>query len=805
MKNKKLLTPLFILTACLVVSGCTGGNEHDSSSIESSENSSFISSEESSSTSDSLPNENEDIDLRHYSTLPYLKVNDDQKLMMALSISDILRIDFKTEESCQDDSIIEIKVNNKESVVKNIKNEETNLSFSLYDVTLEDIEKEIVVEVISGTNVISFTSTLKTYLEKYIGSYTDNSYESNANKTLGISILNYAAKLQKLNNEEETAISNLTFEQLNLLFNSKSQNIYNTDWVARDYISIQGEVENFTWNNFSTEGFSYTPIANFKTPSVDLVFSVTGNSYNNLTSKIIVGENIYEGEVVLLEETNETFRYKVSAPVLSPLNYSDSMQFKVYSNGILIDSVATYSLTRAIARMDYFGTSVEQELSSALYSYAKSLTWYSSSEAMTYEYLPPINDSGIYVGQIGEYSYDDSRMLVGKQFDTFGHYVYTTNGVVDSTSDRQVYESENYKLEYISNNDYRLTLNGGTLDGIIANHNANLEIVVTEDTNINGLLYKSWEDKNSKSSGAINTIGNVKITSVDNAKLKINGNVMIKGELSLENANVSINATNQTAKDYGVDVSGVVNIVDSNLEVKGFDTALYLNEGAEVQPSIQKVIVDGNSNVKLEATSFGINSHTLNKDLEFLKGNIEISANLGIKYGNVTLDEADVKILGGTVGIEEASPVTIKTISGDYTKGKLTVISKGEYNPYWGGNYAAKVTTMDVNGGTLSFEACCKDGTLITNSGSVWTFANSDVYIKSQDQLSHGIGANAGGETLTIENTARVFVEKCSIAIGCWTQDPIKVYVRGDFASINCAFAVGQMDTTTKVEEGFIR
>jgi len=257
----------------------------------------------------------------------------------------------------------------------------------------------------------------------------------------------------------------------------------------------------------------------------------------------------------------------------------------------------------------------------------------------------------------------------------------------------------------------------------------------------------------------------------------------------------------------GIDCQGNFNIQNSSLNTKDFNEGLFLSGELD-----QKIDFLGNSNVSFIGNGYGINSTKGNKELNFAQGNIYIEGNTGINYCNVTVNEAILKVVannGYVIERHEGLKQVFTTKSGQYTKGEVYLINKTPYNQWWDVNYTLCVDELNVNGGTLHLEGNSVNGVIYTVKGSKFNLANCDMFIVN-NSFGHGINAGSFNEELTIAKTARLFVEHCDIAIGCWLTSSeidsvIKVYIYGDFAVNNYKARVGEWDTHCDVIEGSIR
>lgn len=798
MKKKNILILLSTFASLSIFSSC-GGNETPSSSFISSENissetlssSDNISSSEIISSSSSEEIEDVVIDNRIYTNLPFIKMDENCNILMSVSCSDVLKVNFKIDNNEENATLIfdssnyELKLND-------------DKVFSFNEINPSQITSSI--ELTIGNETLN--TSIKDYFEKLANCEKEDFdsfiFEHYALQEVAISYLNYVSELHDNQNGIE-----LNDAQKSVLYSSNAENIYHSDWTKRDNLTVVSgsETEDFKWD--------LPVLCNFENPTLRYTFAVTKDLFDNLSVDVKIKDKVFETDIYKLDDSLQLIDgkdiYGFDIKGISPLNYSDVITTSIKNNGELIGTVVEYSFTRGLARLDIIGNDKEKTLSNALYSLAKSLTWYHNGEA-AYDYLPPIGDNGIYTWERGEYSYGGKeKHIVTNSYSYFGHYVYSTGGLVDADGDSLVYEGNGFKLEYISENNYRATLTGGTLDGILLNNGASLEIVVEKDTTINGTLYRNWDDKNSKTSGSIiSSSGNVVIKG--QGKLSINGQLYIDGNLTIEEG-VSVDINTTKSYTSGITCNGDLLIDNASLNIISKGNAINLNGSVdENNESQQTFTVNGeNSIVKLIGTGYGVTSNTTNRTLIFNDGNIEIVGNTGLNWSNLIIDKAEVKIIAKNgYTIESSSDVEISTISGNYNVGSLTLINETPYNMWWDVNYVVKPKVMNINGGTLTFEGSCRTGIIQTTKDSSFVFENCDIYIKSY-QSGHGIGADEGG-SIIVENTSRVFTYNCDIPIGCWNKDnPVEVTIRGDFVGVNCQGQVGTWDDSTRILEGFIR
>lgn len=787
MKNTKILLLSSILTSLLIFNAC--GNTSTTSSINTSKENtspSEVISSSDSGTSEESSSSNDDIievveDKRVFTEL--IRINlQESNISYSLSIGSLIKVNIYLESQTNiKPSILvnydDLNYENKEYIVKDHLYQ---LSFDFDN--LISINQNINISIKDDENVIqSFTINIQSYLSSLLSlTQGQTGYDYNRFVSFQSTLTSYIAYIGRLQNyhniTEDNALNLLTQEQINTLFNSNSQNLYHSDWGNRDNLTIEGSLEGFNWI------FSY--LKDYSSPKLEYTFTYSGD-INNLSSKVFINDVEEQIDIVDTQQTNSegVKIYSLTTRSLAPQEYAYNVKV-IVTNGVETIS-AGYSLTRALAKIDIDGNrnNSEKDLSNALYSLGKSLLWY-SEVSPKYDFLPPINDNGIYTLTLGEYTYDDARLLVSSAYNSFGHYVYCNYSVCYSSEGATLVEQDTHKIEYLGENNYRVTLLGGTIDGIMANNGANVEIVIQKDTIINGALYRSWNDKNSATAGSIiNDGGTISISSENDAKLIINGNIMAYGDLIFNSSNIEINSTNPNRA--GIYLNGVV------------------NEGV----SNQKLIVNGDSNINIKSVNYGINSTSVNRELMFNDGNVSIEANNGINYCNLTLDKAEVTITskhGYT--IQESAPFTLKTISGDYETGILNLINKTVYNQYWDAYYTLKATTIDCNGGTINIEGTCKTGVVQASANALFNFKNCDVHVTSLNE-GNGFGIDQENVVITIDVTSMVYTYDCFLPIGCWIQNrdtSVKLYIQGYFGAVNNSFAVSTCDDTTNIVEGSI-
>ena len=799
---KKKIKSLLLMTALISLFACDNQNISSSSSTSS--------SSASSSTSTSIIKEDEyefNFNNDKIISLPAIKEN---QLSINALLSNVVAINFtyNTEEN------IKVKINFKEkNYLLKTNKVDNGYQFVFGEIDYLDMDKNINITILNNEkevlrkefNFKNYLLTIKDYQQNDLN-YDNKKFVSY--QTMISSFINFINNYRLMHSSNN--LIDLTEGENKLLFNSLKENIYHVDWGKRDNLTIYGdEKEGFNWLNAEENDNS-------------LKFNFTlDNEYKSLKAKIIINN-----EEEIIEPIKQENQYYFVTRKLSPLEYSYNISCTIYNEDTLISKYAEFSLNRAIAKVDIVGSDNEKLYSNSLYSYAKASAWYNEKNVV-YSYLPPVNDNGLYTCEIDEYVYDDSRLLVNKSLSTFGTYLYINGVALDSNNTS--FTSNEFDASY-EDNKFKVVLKGGSIDGILVKENTPLEIIVEEDTLINGTLYRDWNDKNNKFSSSILVEGELNIVSKNNSKLTINGNIYTK-KLYLNEANIEINSfvkndgivTLETLdinnsyltiknnllenNNAGIKVNGNLKINNSNVIINNYDDGLYLNGEIE-----QTLIIDGEAKINIVAKSNGINSNIGNKDVFFNSGNTYIEGNTGINYCNVNVDNAYLKVVannGYTIAHHDNLKQTFKTISEDYTLGEIHLVNNTPYNKWWDDNYTLCVEELLLNGGTLYLEGNSINGVIYTVNKTKMELKNCDVYIKNNN-FGHGINAQSSDEELMIYNTSRLVIEHVDIAIGCWISEseetkPIYVTIQGDFAVDTYKGAIGEWDDKTKIIEGNVR
>ena len=767
--------------------------------------------------------------------LLFIKLNANDKIKVNVSLSDTLSVVFSFDDNRENiKPTLEVKIDDKISKSNAFLKDNSTYFMAFNDLKLEDLDKTFTAKAYLGDELVGeINMSVLTYINAIlndIDNFALDIYSKMALETLLVSSINYAGIKQKsMGISEDLLVSkNLTSEQRALLYNSSSDNFYNKgfNFVERDNLTTEGQsAEDFSWINGEID---------FVNNALVYKFSVKSGQYNSLKARVSFEDDSYDVQVNKIDTTDDKDNYYVSISNITPLQYHEDVKVEIYGDSTLISQKATYSFLRGLGHADNFASAIEKEQSNALYSLAKASIWWNYKNDIVYTKLPAVNDNGIITFDLFKYSFDDARFLLNKQFSTFGSYVYMGNAVCDSNNNEL--EGDNFSIKY-ENNEYVITLNGAEIDGILLSGAANVKIIVNADSIISSTLYRNWNDKNNNlSASIINDSGNVTITSNNDAKLTLNGNILINGDLTIDGSvitNVNLKKDINASKAIvGVDVKGSVNIknqaalyvnnvnlvsnsVGLNAEkdvtidngillVNNFDTALYLTNINEEETK-QTFTSLGNSIITLKGASYGFNSHDYNREINILGGNVEMEGNTGINFANVSVGDAELKVVANNgYTIQASKPVTFKTTSGDYEKGKITLINNTTYNQWYDVNYVLRVIDMHINGGTLKLEGTTKNGIIYTEKDAKLVFENCDVFITSTND-GNGIRAQEGNETITIENTAQIKITGSDIPIGCWNgSSPVKLYIRGNFVVDSYRGTIGEWDDKTIIVEGAI-
>ncbi len=581
----------------------------------------------------------------------------------------------------------------------------------------------------------------------------------------------------------------LSEEEKKALFSS-SDNYYHRDWTKRDYLQEEGT---------SMEGFSWS-LPKFSAQEATLIYSFAASEEKEYMAKVSIGSEIEM--VSVKKEENGTYSFQTR--VLAPSEFDDEIRVEIMVGEEKVSSTAIYSMNRALAKTDIVGTAEEKEFSSTMYSLAKSSAWHQNYDGK-YAYLPPVGDNGIYTLSLGEYNIDDARMLVPSSLSAWGSYLYIQGNIVDSNHPNL--EGEKVSARY-ENGTFYVTLSGAEVDGIMVKNGGNVEVRVLADSTIQGSLYRSWDDKNQQRSSSIVTDGgSISISCDENAKLNvlegidsakditIQGNVEVKRSRQIS----GIVATDQVEIDGNVTVSyegigeceaGIClggNFLQSSgkLSIDKFQSGIVLTNES------QTVHFQGGS-AKISAKAFGITGRTkpkANHTILFDEGDYEVEGNTGIRFANVSVNAARVKIVakqGFVIEYSEGIPTSFATTSGSVEKGEIYLINESPYNQWYDVEYVLKADEISVNGGKIFIEGNSVNGLLVTTHQAKWTFANCDVTLRSHT-IGNGIQAQAQGEEIVVENTARIWMYQVNIPIACWSDGseefvPVQLILRGDFA-----------------------
>lgn len=665
--------------------------------------------------------------------------------------------------------------------------------------------------------------------------YTDLDYLSL--RSLAVNFLHYASKAQTAAGmTENLADAGMTDEEKSLVYGY--DNIYQVDWTKRTPTYEGADGEGFGWRGGESLDLTNGVAMRFS-------FSYKGEKTDALQAKVVLGSRTETVSVEALPPEHQTENgatlYTVTTPALKATEFSSQTGIRIYAGKTPVSSRLIYSINRCIDKIYVDGNTEasEREKAAALYSFGKSAAWYAYKDSVEYTVLPAVNDNGIVTCSKFDYTYDDARMLRAKEGNgTFGQYVYLNGQAYDASSIPQDGTiAQGVTLSYsAADNLFTVILDGAEVEQGLLSYYANLEIVVKSDSVVSGLCYRDWNDKGAKKGCAIGTdSGSISISGEAGAVLTVRGGILAPDGVTVNDIEVGVKSSQagyngvetngsltigngaalsveyrgeKASSARGISVVGNISVNGSSLVSKGFNYGIFLDGAAD--DTKQNFTVDGESSVEVEAVAGGISSHSLNRKLDFKKGAIKITAAYGIDYANVTLDAAELTIRAtGGNGIGQDFPAKLTTVSGDPEVGKISVACDF-YNPYWDMKGRALWTSgMEIDGGTIRFEALNHTGVVETAQGAILNFDACNIHLRS-DGNAHGIYANSGNEVITVEKAARVFMEKCGLPVGSWvntsdTVQPVRIYVYGDMTAIGCGGGIGEWESNANLVEGSVR
>lgn len=616
-----------------------------------------------------------------------------------------------------------------------------------------------------GENI---TFNPKQYLESLIYTDSNASLERKALTATAISVLN-------------AANAELTAEQSALLYDSLGNNLYHSDWGARDNMT-------FTESDKNAEGFGWDGLPELcgeNGAALKYYFHLNEGEYLNLSAVYTVGGAEYFATVEKIKDENGISYYSATTNLIPVLLYDESVVLKIFDNGDMqVSGGAGYSVTRAIAKADLSESETVKATAKTLYSLGKSAAWYARRDSAVYTYAPPVNSAnGTYRLVLGAYTYDDARMSYTLDALTgLGSYLYAGNTVTDDNNMETL--GDGFTVIKRSGT-FFVTVGNTQIDGIRPSLGAEENIVISASgtSKIRHILGANFgEDE----TAAVKSYKNLTLTGKEGAVLNIYGNVRAFGDITVENVTVNVysqadktavKCNNLTVKSGALNIkytgktvsasSGVVCgdiTLGGTLGSEGFGYGIWLNESSE------GITVNGGG-LKVNAVKTGVRGADgdVNKQLVFNGGESFVRAGSGFERCDITVGAGALTAVadnGYTVSSEN-SPATVRTVSGDEKVGSLSLINNTPYNPYWDAYYTVKADNLHLNGGKVYTYGTSKNGVIYTVKGSVFSFENCDLTVESAN-FGRGINAAAGEEIITVSNSAKVIFKNCEVAINCW-------------------------------------
>lgn len=637
------------------------------------------------------------------------------------------------------------------------------------------------VEIYVETGRSSFEFSPISYLTDLTVSAGGQTLSQKALTSFSVSVLN-AARAFGANVE-------LTRELSALVYESIGNNLYHSDWGKRDNISEEDAAD-------KAKGFVWEGLPAIETENGTLLkyfFSVNAGEYLNPRAKITVGNGEpYEVVAEKTEDKDGRIFYSVETDVVSPIDFDKPVSFEIFDGNNKISSKAVYSVNRAVAKADLSDSETARDTAKALYSLAKSAMWYLNRETVTYSYLPPVNGAGRYELVIGEYSYNDGRMSVAQQvFVSSGSSLYMA-GTVTSDGVKENLGS-GFTVTKVGEK-FTVTLGGASVDGIRATDKAlkSVNILLKGTSNVNNILLSAFGDDTPAAS--IKTLSDLTISGNKGAVLNVYGNIYVKGTLTVENVTVNVygcsnvsavacgklnvlhggalntESTFAESTAAGIYADGDINI-DGSLSSKGYNDGVFLGGN-----SSQRLTVT-NGNLYIAAKAYGITGNSTaaaktNRKLTFNGGESYVRAGSGVRYGDISVGDALLTVIAD-VGytVEAENPVTIRTTSGDFRRGSLTLVNNA-YNAWWDVNYTVKVSNLLLDGGNVYIFGMCKDGVVHAETGAVISVNNCDLTVENGQNIKEvhgrGLNLNSGDEKVEIANSAKVIFRNCDAAVNCY-------------------------------------
>lgn len=585
--------------------------------------------------------------------------------------------------------------------------------------------------------------------------------------------------------EERTAVTGL-------IYSSSDENVYHkSNWELREMTCDNSSDWKCEWKDASLGGLGL----------LDFTFESKDGPIDGLSIHAQVeGRKPYEIIPMVSSSTDGKTIYSFATNQISPLDYDLPISLGIYVNDKQIGGDAVYSVTRSAAKADLSEDEVDKKLAMACYSLGKSSTWYANKDDVSYEFKTPINSDGYYRLEIDEYTYDDDRMTVSKvDYDTFGTALYIGGQVLSDRSEDGEVSGEHYIAVKADASHFNVNLGGATIDGIRATDGSDnvVRMILNGNSKISRSLVPEWGDAYPSSS--IKTFGSLRIGGKKGSVLDVYGGIYVTKNLvvsdgvivnvhcleddvdavtcaslqlgkdaSLNIVKTKVNSRNVSSSALNVSSGDVV--VDGNLSCSGFAYGAYLG-GDEGQ-----CLTVESGGLNIVAVNEGITGSSVssNRPMSFLGGASSIRAATGIRYGDVTLDDASLTVIAdGGYTIKADNAFTLKTNSGDPTKGKLNLINN-YYNPWWDDSYVVKAKEISLDGGSIYMFGMSKNGVIVTDTGANVTVGNSDLTIENgQGTKTQAIGMRleGGDEKVIFSNKAKVMFKNCSTAVSCYSKD----------------------------------
>ncbi len=710
-----------------------------------------------------------------------------------------------------------------------------------YDVDYNEIAQDITATLMAtnasgaeeqiGTCVKSPEAYLRQVLssDKTTSELTDIEFISA--KAVASNALNLAAKLQVLNSvAAEDVIKN--YDTTNVF---AYDNIYQQKWTERDNPYQEG--------TFNLEGFNWVSgIAPIVTDGVKLnfTFTVTEGAFTDLNARIYFGGQTYVVIPTLVETVGGNSTYTFTSNNVGVSSFSSKMGVNVYDGDVLLSKRALVSVNQAIDWVYVQGstTAQQKDVMTALYSFGEAAAINACAKLEDMSKFPAVfDDDGNPRYKIAVLDYTASLYTGETDYNVWGHEssVYVGGKAYEKSALSQPVSDESYEISYESStNTFNVNLLGGTIDGVMALY-SNLNLTVSNDTVLNGALNRSVDEFNANkactitaTSGSVTIAGAKTLTlnagivadgdlSITDTKITVaenkekNEGLFALGKLTLNNADITLtyNGLNKSTAS-SVAAKGDISITDTKLTASGYNYGIYLNGDVVENVSSQKFVLNGDSNVNVVANVVGIGSHGVNRALDLKSGKITVKGEKGIDFCNITLAEADLKVVATYgKGLGQSLPAEITTTSGDYLKGSIDIENQSTED-FWGVDVTAvSVSKMAINGGKIKMSAQSSKGILYAVTDAQITLANCDLdivgvgYDLSAAKDGSAINAESGGLNMSIAVSARVFIENCSIPVGCWNAEkPAVLTINGDMAVTNFRAYISTWGDATSITTG---